>query len=71
VIGSDSGAIPELIAGFGDIFPEGDVSALRAVLERLLHAPDLAQRGQQASAHAHAQLSITRQAEILAACLQS
>ena len=71
VIGSDSGAIPELIAGFGDIFPEGNVGALRAVLERLLHAPDLAQRGQQASVHAHQQLSITRQAEILASCLVS
>ncbi len=71
VIGSDSGAIPELIAGYGDIFPEGDVGALRTVLERLLQAPDLAQRGEQASVHAHQQLSITRQAEILASCLVS
>lgn len=71
VIGSDSGAIPELIAGFGDIFPEGKVGALRAVLERLLQAPDLAQRGEKASVHAHQQLSITRQAEILASCLVS
>jgi glycosyltransferase involved in cell wall biosynthesis len=71
VIGSDSGAIPELIAGFGDIFPEGDVGALRGVLERLLQAPNLAQRGEKASIHAHQQLSITRQAEILASCLVS
>lgn len=69
VIGSDSGAIPELIAGFGDIFPEGNVSALRKVLENLLQAPDLTQRGEKASIHAHQQLSITRQAEILACCI--
>jgi glycosyltransferase involved in cell wall biosynthesis len=35
VIGSDSGAIPEVIADAGLIFPEGDVAALREALIRL------------------------------------
>lgn len=35
VIGSDSGAIPEVIADAGLIFPEGDVAALRAAIVRL------------------------------------
>jgi glycosyltransferase involved in cell wall biosynthesis len=35
VIGSDSGAIPEVIAYAGLIFPEGDVAALREAIIRL------------------------------------
>jgi len=35
VIGSDSGAIPEAIADAGLIFPEGDVTALRAAIASL------------------------------------
>jgi L-malate glycosyltransferase len=35
VIGSDSGAIPEVIADAGLIFPEGDVAALREAIVRL------------------------------------
>ena len=41
VIGSSSGAIPEVIGGAGLIFPEGDAAALAACLERLLAAPAL------------------------------
>ncbi|MDW8325916.1 MAG: glycosyltransferase [Anaerolineales bacterium] len=37
VIGSDSGAIPEVIGEAGLIFPEGDVSALTDRLQRLLN----------------------------------
>jgi glycosyltransferase involved in cell wall biosynthesis len=35
VIGSDSGAIPDVISDAGLIFPEGDIAALRACLHRL------------------------------------
>jgi glycosyltransferase involved in cell wall biosynthesis len=35
VIGSDSGAIPEVIGDAGAVFPEGDVDALAAILNRL------------------------------------
>ena len=35
VIGSDSGAIPDVIGDSGLIFPEGDASALKACLHRL------------------------------------
>ncbi len=41
VIGSDSGAIPGLIANGGLIFPEGDVNALRARLQQLVDDPAL------------------------------
>ena len=51
VVGSDSGAIPEVIGDAGLIFPEGDVSALAACLQRLHDDPalrcELAERGRQ------------------------
>jgi glycosyltransferase involved in cell wall biosynthesis len=56
VVGSDSGAIPEVIGEAGLVFPEGDVEALRAGLARLMGDPalrrDLAERGR-ARALAH------------------
>lgn len=49
VIGSNSGAIPEVIGDAGLIFPEGDAAALASCLRRLIESPglrhDLAQRG--------------------------
>jgi glycosyltransferase involved in cell wall biosynthesis len=42
VLGSDSGAIPEVVSDTGLIFPEGDVAALAAAAERLLAQPVLA-----------------------------
>jgi glycosyltransferase involved in cell wall biosynthesis len=41
VIGSSSGAIPDVIGDAGLIFPEGDAQALADGLRRLMHAPDL------------------------------
>ncbi len=41
VIGSDSGAVPEVIGDAGLIFPEGDVSALRERMMRLLQDASL------------------------------
>lgn len=41
VIGSDSGAIPEVIGDAGLIFPEGDIEALRAHLAQLCDDPPL------------------------------
>jgi L-malate glycosyltransferase len=49
VIGSDSGAIPEVIGDAGLIFPENNAGALTDCLRRLIAAPtlcaELAQRG--------------------------
>jgi glycosyltransferase involved in cell wall biosynthesis len=49
VIGSDSGAIPEVVGDAGLIFPEGDADALAGCLRRLLDSDterrDLAERG--------------------------
>jgi glycosyltransferase involved in cell wall biosynthesis len=49
VIGSDSGAIPEVIGNAGLIFPEGDADALADRLRRLMASPalrlELATRG--------------------------
>ncbi len=46
VIGSDSGNVPVLIeeTGGGLVFPEGDVTALAAEIERLMGDPGLARR---------------------------
>jgi len=41
VVGSDSGAIPEVVGDAGLIFPEGDAAALAACLDRLAASPDL------------------------------
>ena len=44
VVGSDSGAIPEVIGDAGGIFPEGDALALREALARLLADPERRRR---------------------------
>ena len=44
VVGSDSGAIPEVIGEAGLIYPEGNSNALRAVLEKLKISPGLRQQ---------------------------
>lgn len=41
VIGSDSGAIPEVIGDAGLIFPEGDMAALSQILVELIQRPAL------------------------------
>ena len=42
VVGSNSGAIPEVIADAGLIFPEGDAMSLAAQLQRLANEHTLA-----------------------------
>ncbi len=44
VIGSDSGSIPGVVAGGGWVVPEGDATALAALLGRLASAPEEVQR---------------------------
>ncbi len=70
VIGSDSGAIPELVAGHGSIVPEGNVPALRDALAQMLADGEFKSRSAEISAYAHRELSIRRQAEIWAGLLQ-
>ena len=69
VIGSDSGAIPELVKDWGDIVPEGDVAALRECLRRALQRGDFSARAAERSAYAHDELSIARQAGLWAGLL--
>lgn len=67
VIGSDSGAIPEIMDGQGHVFPEGDVPVLSALLQRLLEAG--MQVDTAAADSARRNRSIQRQADILEAYL--
>lgn len=71
VIGSSSGAIPELIGDSGFVVPEGDVQALADRLRAVLTAPEDALQviRNKAEYRARTELSIVRQAEILYAKL--
>ncbi len=64
VVGSDSGAIPEVIGDAGLIFPEGNVPALQACLQKLLDNPVRAQEiGAKGRSRAMAHFSTTVLAE--------
>ena len=71
VIGSDSGEIPNVIAGAGLVAPEGDADALHAHLAALMASAnqrlDLARRGK---AHALANYTQQRIAQQTYACYQ-
>jgi glycosyltransferase involved in cell wall biosynthesis len=51
LIGSDSGAIPEVIGRAGLVIPEGDSAALAAAISRLAHNPELCQQFAEAGRH--------------------
>lgn len=67
VVGSQSGAIPELIGEAGFIFPEGDVVRLAEILRNLLTASEaeLWSMRTKAVERAHAYLGAARQAEAI------
>lgn len=67
VVGSSSGAIPELIGDGGFVFPEGDMHALAGRLRSLLATPEneLQIVRKRAEHRARTELSIVRQSEIL------
>jgi glycosyltransferase involved in cell wall biosynthesis len=64
VIGSSSGEIPNVIGDAGLVFPEGDIAALRAAIERVRTAPalreDLARRGRQRVLAHYTQAALAR-----------
>ncbi len=65
VVGSDSGAIPEVIGDAGLIFPEGDAHALAGCLRRLFESPalrhEMALRGAARVANSYTQEHIANQ----------
>lgn len=64
VIGSDSGAIPEVVGDAGLIVPEGDAPALASALARLLASPELRRElGRRGRARAEARYSQRHLAE--------
>lgn len=67
VIASQSGTPPELIGDCGFLFPEGDITQLKALISKLLSMPydDLTKIGFKASLRARSLLSANKQAEIL------
>ena len=67
VIGSDSGAIPAVIADGGWVVPEGDVAALASLLDHLADNPDeMRQAGAAGMARARHRFAITTIADDLA-----
>ena len=70
VVGSSSGAIPEVIGSAGLVFPEGDVDALSICLKRLADGPLLRkQLGIQGRARFEQEFTISAYARKLAALL--
>jgi glycosyltransferase involved in cell wall biosynthesis len=69
VIASDSGALPELLNNNGWLFPEGDVEALRILIDNLLSAHGAAPEKKQEviASYAKNELSIFKQKEIMEA----
>jgi glycosyltransferase involved in cell wall biosynthesis len=65
VIGSSSGEIPNVIGDAGMIYPEGDVPALAATLQRLAEQPalyaDMARRGRARVLERYTQATLARQ----------
>jgi glycosyltransferase involved in cell wall biosynthesis len=71
VVGSSSGAIPEVIGSAGLVFPEGDVQALASCLRRLADEPLLRTRlGLQGRSRFEQEFAIPAYARKLAALLQ-
>ena len=64
-IGSDSGAIPDVLGDAGLVVPEGDVTALSHALRRLIQDDELrrelAQRGRERVQHHFTQAEVARQ----------
>lgn len=69
MIGSRSGAIPEVMGGQGHLFDEGDIDGLADLLAALLDKGEFADP--EARTYALANLSVNRQAEIMADLLHS
>ncbi len=69
VVGSDSGAIPEVIGDVGLVFPEGDASALADCLRRLQASPELrrelAARGYERAKRSFSQDHIARETAMI------
>lgn len=64
VVGSDSGAIPEVIGNAGLLFPEGDIRALRNCLRLLLEDPVLRRElGRSGRQRAMERFSVTAMSE--------
>jgi len=65
VVGSDSGAIPDVIGDAGLVFAEGDVTALASCLQRLITSPELCEelgeKGYHRVQHYYAQEHIAEQ----------
>lgn len=69
MVGSRSGAIPEVMDGHGHLFDEGDVEGLAVLLARLLDAAEFSDP--RASHFALVERSVNRQAQILADLLRN
>lgn len=65
VIASNSGALPELLRGNGIIFPEGNVEALRSVLEEQIKNKTYTYPHRQAAEYARTSLSMQKQKSIM------
>jgi glycosyltransferase involved in cell wall biosynthesis len=67
VIASDSGSLPELLNGFGCLFPEGNIVALKQLLEKILSGHEINDHlsTENIAAYAKKNLSIDRQKEIM------
>lgn len=67
VVASNSGSLPELLDGHGELFPEGDITALRKLLVQLLTNPSAIENHNRKNIATYAEnaLSINRQKTVM------
>lgn len=72
VVASDSGALPDLTGGKADLFAEGNIGALKSILEGYLRAPGtISPFYPEVADYAHQALSLDRQLAIMEAIFTS
>jgi glycosyltransferase involved in cell wall biosynthesis len=70
VIASETGALPELLGGYGDLFEEGNQNQLRNILKSILEGRRWNKSNSEIARYAREKLSIQKQYQVMEAVLK-